>query len=156
MPASADPRFPADPGSDSPPLPVEEQPPGQALAILAVSLYLANLLLLPGLAFAALAWLYLRRHAKAPRLAQAHLGQALSASLWAGVLLVLVNLIIVLLGGYQGVHTWVIVILYFTFIHSTLVILGMVGLAKAMAGQAWRMPLFGRFPFITGASPGTA
>ncbi len=156
MPASADPRVPADSGFDSPPLPVEEPPPGQALAVLAEALYLANLLLLPGLAFAALAWLYLRRHGAAPRLAQAHLSQALSASLWAGVLLVLVNLAIILFGGYRGVHTWVIVILYFTFIHSTLVILGMVGLAKAMSGQGWTMPLFGRFPFIAAASPGAA
>lgn len=155
MPASADPPVPADPAFESPSLPPEEALPGQRLAVLAESLYLANLLLLPGLAFAALAWLYLHRHGTAPRLARAHLRQALSASLWAGVLLVLVNLVILLLGGYQGVHTWVIVILYFTFIHSTLVVLGMVGLAKAMSGQVWTMPLFGRFPFIAGTGPET-
>jgi hypothetical protein len=36
------------------------------------------------------------------------------------------------------------VILYFTFCHSTLVLLGIVGLAKAMAGQCWQFPLVGR------------
>ena len=37
----------------------------------------------------------------------------------------------------------VLVIMYFTCIHSTLVMFGMFGLAKAMAGQAWRFPLIG-------------
>ena len=157
MPASAEPPAQVGMGDGSPPGSTgaegSQSPPGQGLAVLAQALYLANLLLAPGLAFAALVWLYLRRHASAPPLAQAHLGQALSASLWAGVLLVVVNLAAVLLGGYRGVHTWVIVILYFTFIHSTLVILGIVGLSKAMAGQAWAMPILGRFPFIAGTGP---
>lgn len=117
--------------------------PGQGLAILAESLFLANLLVLPGLAFLILGWLFMRCDRNTAELAKAHIHQAFSASLWAGVLLVLVNLVIILLGGYRGAHTWVVVILYFTFIHSTLVILGIVGLAKAMAGQCWRMPLIG-------------
>ena len=130
------------PVSAEPPA-VSQTPPDQGLAVLAESLYLANLLVLPGLAFLALGWLFFRCDRETPELAQAHIHQAFSASLWAGILLVLVNLLIILFGGYQGVHTWVIVILYFTFIHSTLVILGMVGLSKAMSGQCWRMPLIG-------------
>lgn len=117
--------------------------PGQGLAIAAESLYLANLLLAPGLAFLALAWLRVRHGQDSRELARAHVNQTFMASLWAGVLLVLVNLSIILLGGYQGVHTWVLVILYFTFVHSTLVLLGVVGLSKAMAGQVWRFPLIG-------------
>ena len=74
----------------------------------------------------------------------AHLAQTFFASLWAGGLLVVVNLAIVLLGGYQGVHTWVVLILYFTVCHSTLVLLGVIGLTKAMAAQCWRYPLIGR------------
>ncbi|MGE5153946.1 MAG: hypothetical protein ACM3ST_08015 [Bdellovibrio bacteriovorus] len=147
MPASAEP--PADPearlepASESTQSRAPEAPPGQGLAVLAESLYLANLLVLPGIAFLALGWLFFRCDRNTPELAQAHIHQAFSASLWAGVLLVLVNLLIILFGGYRGAHTWVIVILYFTFVHSTLVILGMVGLAKAMSGQCWRMPLIG-------------
>ena len=34
-------------------------------------------------------------------------------------------------------------ILYFTCIHSTLVLFGMYGLIKAMSGQIWRFPLIG-------------
>jgi uncharacterized Tic20 family protein len=158
MPASADPHGGSPstlaPHSGATDAASQQPPPGQGLAILAESLFLANLLVLPGLSFLALAWLFLRHARTAPALAQNHLYQAFSASLWAGVLLVLINLVIILLGGYRGIHTWVIVILYFTFVHSTLVIVGMVGLAKAMSGQSWTMPLFGRFPLIASASPG--
>ncbi|MCP3868486.1 MAG: hypothetical protein GY703_10390, partial [Gammaproteobacteria bacterium] len=68
----------------------------------------------------------------------------LSASIWAGILLLAVNLIIVLTGGYQSVNVWILVITYFTCCHATLVILGIIGLAKAMAGQCYRFPLVGR------------
>lgn len=127
-------------------------PAGQGLAVAAESLYLANLLLLPGLAFLALAYLALRAGPETPRLAAAHLAQTIAASLWAGGLLVVVNALILLLGGYRGAHTWVLVILYFTVCHSTLVMLGAIGLAKAMAGQCWRYPLVGR-PLPPGCPP---
>jgi uncharacterized Tic20 family protein len=118
--------------------------PGQDLAVAAESLYLANLLLLPVLSFAALVWLYLRQDRATPPLARAHLAQTLAASLWAGVLLVGVNVAILLVGGYDGPNTWMVVIVYFTVFHSTLVVLGILGLAKAMAGQCWRFPIVGR------------
>jgi uncharacterized Tic20 family protein len=118
--------------------------PGEGLAIAAESLYLANLLLAPGLAFAALLWLYLSRRREAAPLAAAHLDQTVSASVWAGVLLIGVNGAILLVGGYDGPNVWTVVIVYFTVFHSTLVVLGILGLAKAMAGQCWRYPLVGR------------
>jgi hypothetical protein len=118
--------------------------PGIGLAIAAESLYLANLLALPGVAFLVLAWLVLRAGPQAPPLAAAHLRQTFAASLWAGGLLVAVNALILFLGGYRAGHTWVVLILYFTVCHSTLVLLGVVGLAKAMAGRCWRFPLVGR------------
>ncbi|MFO1423762.1 MAG: hypothetical protein U1F70_08935 [Candidatus Competibacteraceae bacterium] len=127
-----------------PPAVDEESPPGQGLAIAAESLYLVNLLLLPGLAFLALLWLYLRHRDDAPALACGHLRQTLSASLWAGILLVIANLTIIVLGGYDAPWTWVIVIPYFTTVHTTLVILGTLGLARALAGQPYRYPLVGK------------
>jgi hypothetical protein len=117
---------------------------GEALAVQAQALYLANLLILPGIAFALLLRLYLRHRHSAPPLALAHLQQTLSGSIWAGILLVLVNLLILIFGGYQGVHTWIILILYFTMAHSTLVFFGAFGLSKALSGQCWRFPLLGR------------
>jgi uncharacterized Tic20 family protein len=72
------------------------------------------------------------------------LRQTLSASLWAGILLVIANLTIIALGGYDAPWTWVVVILYFTAAHTTLIVLGVVGLARALAGQPYRYPLVGK------------
>ena len=127
---------------ESPPM-EDPSPPGQGLAIAAESLYLINLLLLPGLAFLLLLGLYGRYRRTAPPLGRLHLQQTLSASLWAGGLLVIVNLLIIALGGYDVASTWVIVVLYFTTVHATLVLLGILGLVRSLAGQTFRYPLVG-------------
>jgi len=116
----------------------------QSIAVAAQVLYLTNLLLLPGLAFLALLFLWWRTRRQAPALARCHLTQTLVGSLWAGALLILTNAAIIALGGYERPATWVVAILYFTIFHSTLVLLGIVGLAKAMAGKPYRYPLIGR------------
>jgi len=127
-----------------PPLAEEPAVPGGGLAIAAESLYLANLLLVPGVAFVVLLWLWLKHRVDGAVLARAHLAQTLSASVWAGVLLVAANVLILALGGYRGPHVWTVVITYFTVCHSMLVVFGAYGLAKAMADQCWRFPLVGR------------
>jgi len=124
--------------------PAESVVPGLGLAVVAEVLYLVNLLLLPGLAFIALLAVYFRSIKRVPPLAACHLRQTLSASLWAGGLLLVANLAILSLGGYRSPHTWMVMIIYFTTCHSTLVLLGVMGLAKAMAGQCFRYPLVGR------------
>lgn len=116
--------------------------PGQALAVAAESLFLANLLVAPGLAFLAIAWLRLR-HPAAPPLARCHLDQAFFVSLWGGALLVVASGIFIALGGLAWEWTWVVVILYFTTVHSTLLLFGALGLAKAMAGKSYAYPLIG-------------
>ncbi|MEZ5585434.1 MAG: hypothetical protein R3E46_00040 [Sedimenticolaceae bacterium] len=126
---------------------------GAGTAITAESLYLVNLLLAPGLGFLVLLWIWWRSREQAPPLAASHLSQTLSGSLWAGVLLVVANALILLLGGYRGPHVWVVVITYFTFCHSMLVMFGAYGLSKAMAGQCWRYPLIGR-PLPAGCGGG--
>lgn len=122
---------------------VRSAPAGQALAIAAEVLFLVNLMLAPGLAFLILATLYLRHRRSAPPLARNHLLQTFAASLWAGGLLVVANLAIVLLGGYQAPSTWVVAILWFICVHATLILLGVLGLVKAFAGQTWRFPVIG-------------
>ena len=117
--------------------------PGQGLAVVAESLYLANLLLAPGLAFGALFWLWQKHKTSAPPLALNHLKQTLFVSLWGGILIAVFTIAFLALGGLRWQWTWVLVILYFTCIHSTLVILGMFGLARAMAGKTFRYPLIG-------------
>ena len=46
-------------------------------------------------------------------------------------------------GGYHQPYTWVVLLLYFTTAHASLVLLGVLGLARAMAGQGFRYPLIG-------------
>ena len=115
------------------------------LAIYAESLFLANLLLLPGVCFVWLLYLYRRNRHSASHLALIHLNQTVIASVVGGVLLIGANLIILFLGGYEAAYTWVVIIIYFTVFHSTLVLLGILGLAKAMAGKAYIYPFLGQF-----------
>ena len=63
-------------------------------AVAAEILYLVNLLLLPGLAFIALLVVYFRHIKPAPALARCHLRQTLSASLWAGGLLLVASYLV--------------------------------------------------------------
>lgn len=117
---------------------------GFSLAVAAEALYLINLMIVPGLAFLVLAGLWLRHRHTAPSLARCHLAQTFFASLWAGALLVVANAAIIALGGYDSPHTWVVVILYFTTCHTTLICFGAVGLARALAGRPYVFPLIGR------------
>lgn len=120
-----------------------EQAPGQGLAVAAESLYLINLMLAPGLAFLGIVWLWIKRREGAPALARCHLDQTFFVSLWGGALIVVACAAILLLGGLDWEWTWVIVIMYFTCVHSTLIMFGALGLAKAMAGKPYRYPLIG-------------
>lgn len=117
--------------------------PGQGLAIAAEALFLINLMALPFLGFAILAWLWLRKRNTAPALARCHLDQTFFVSLWGGVLIVFACAAILLFGGLEWKWTWVAVILYFTCIHSSLIVCGCLGLARAMAGRLYRFPLIG-------------
>jgi len=116
------------------------------LAIVAESLYIANLLILPLFAFLALLLLYLKHNGQAPPLAQAHLDQTLRASLWIGAIFVVAAGIVVMLRmqGMEDLILWMIVVPVFTLAHASMVLLGVVGLAKAMSGKCWRFPLFGK------------
>ena len=120
-----------------------ETQPGQGLAVLAEALFLLNLLALPGIAFLILAGLWLRHRHNAPRLARQHLRQASFVSFWGGLLIVGVTLLIAVSIGLGSGAAWVLLITYFTCIHSSLILLGMFALVKAMGGQVWRYPLIG-------------
>ena len=126
---------------------------GKKLAITAESLYVANLLILPLLGFALLLILYLRhRHSAAP-LARSHLQQTMAASVWLAILLLLLGGGVLLLhyAGMADVTGWILVVILFTVLHATMVLLGVVGLARAMAGKCWRYPLIG--PRLPDACP---
>lgn len=114
----------------------------QRLAVQAAGLYLANLLVAPGLAFVALLWLA-RRLRGSEGLAASHVREAIRASVWAGCLLVLVAVVIALLGGFSQPATWIVLILYVICCHSALLLFGVIDLVKALNGQRWRYPLPG-------------
>jgi hypothetical protein len=107
-------------------------------------LFLLNLTLAPVIAFGFLVVLWrLFRHDTAPPLARCHVRQTFWVSMWGGALLLGLSSIFILLGGLTSVWTWMVVILYFTCVHSTLILLGVIGLSRANAGKLWRFPLIG-------------
>lgn len=113
-------------------------------AVQAEVLYLVNLLLAPGLAFLLLLWLAYRHRASVNPLTRCHLRQTVTVSIWAGLLLTVVPAIIVLAGGLDHPATWVLLVLYVLCCHATLVLLGVLGLSRAIAGQTFVYPLLGR------------
>lgn len=117
---------------------------GPPLPIAAETLFLANLMLAPGLAFVALAFLYLVKIQTADSLAANHLSQTFCVSLLGGILIVPVIGLVLMPGSRDSAYTWMVVILYFTCVHSSLILMGMSGLVKALNGQHFRYPLLGR------------
>ena len=122
---------------------LKEQMPGPRLAILAEALFLANLLVAPGLAFLALLVLWRRHRDSAPLVVRNHLQQTVVASIYGGAMLVGVSVAIFLLGGFDDPWSWVLGILYFVSFHATLVIFGVVGLNHAILGRSWQYPFIG-------------
>jgi uncharacterized membrane protein len=118
---------------------------GQSLAVAAESLYVANLLILPFVAFIALGIIFLKKHRNAPTLARSHLEQTMSASIAIAVMFIVATGVVMLLKmwGLEDVAVWMIVVIVFTIVHATMVLFGVLGLAKAMAGKCWRYPVFG-------------
>jgi uncharacterized Tic20 family protein len=118
-------------------------PEGQPLAVTAEGLYLANLLMLPGIAFIAILWLYFRNKESAPKLALCHLRQTVSATLWAIAIILVLNGVIIASGGYGTSRMWMIIMIYFEVIHVPLILIGVVGALKALQGKPFKYPLIG-------------
>ncbi len=118
-------------------------PGARHLAVAAESLYLANLMLAPGLAFVLLLVLYWRRRHSADALALNHLSQTVGVSLLGGGLIGVGGVLLALFGGTESGYTWMMVVLYFTFVNSSLILFGVIGLVRAMAGRRYVYPLLG-------------
>lgn len=112
-------------------------------AVQAEVLYLINLLLLPGLAFLGLLWLAYRHRSSSNELVRCHIKQTVVASLWAGFLLTIVALAILAMGGLFVPASWIVMILYVLCCHAALVLLGVVGLSRAISGETYIYPLIG-------------
>lgn len=114
------------------------------LALLAASLYLVNLLLLPGLGYLLLGWLYFKNRIRDDRpLSNIHLREAFTASTWGGSL-IFATLLIFWVGGFDSSNSWVYAIIYFTLVHSTFILLGVLALSRAFAAEPYRYPLIGK------------
>lgn len=101
------------------------------------SLYLMNLLLLPGFSFFALLWFF-NKNKQTIGWQRIHLYRAIQLSVIAGVLLVLVPLIVIY-GGSEFEASVMVMLVYFVTIHALLVLLGMFNISRAMAKK---LPIF--------------
>jgi hypothetical protein len=115
------------------------------LAILAPTLYLLNLLLLPGLAFLILIFIFIKcRHIQQPY-ARIQIQQNFYASIASGLAIVGISIVIILIGGFSSVYSWMVMLIYALSIHATLVLLGAFSLARAINQQAYLYPGLSRF-----------
>ncbi|MEA2093776.1 MAG: hypothetical protein U9P11_04345 [Pseudomonadota bacterium] len=119
---------------------------GQDFAVLVESLYVANLLILPVLSFIILVLLFLKKHGSLPPLANSHLEQTISAGFLTAVMLFVATLTIMMmrLVGVEDIALWLIAIILFTIVYAAMLLLGIVGLAKALSGKCWSYPVVGR------------
>ena len=112
-------------------------------ATLFQSLYLANLLLLPGVSFLILIWfLYIeskiRNKNKIKFWCRIHLIRSVQLSTFSGVMLVIIPLIIIWLMPVFDTSLMVAIV-YFVTAHALFVLLGMLNLSRAMTKK---LPIF--------------
>jgi len=110
---------------------------GSQSAIVYQSLYLMNLLLLPGLSFLFLLWLFIKnkQHKGWQRI---HLYRAMQLSLLAGIFIAAIPLVIILI--VENIQaSLMVMIVYVVTLHAAFVLIGMLNIARAMAKK---LPLF--------------
>ena len=106
-------------------------------AIVYQSLYLANLLLLPGIAFFILIWL-LCFGEKQRHWTKIHLIRAIQISVIALVFIVIIPLIIIWFSP-EFEASLMVMIFYFVTLHAGFVLIGMLNLSRAMVKK---LPIF--------------
>ncbi|MCW8879742.1 MAG: hypothetical protein OQK04_14130 [Kangiellaceae bacterium] len=114
------------------------------LAVTAQTLYLANISVLPIIAFLLLIPIYLINKNAMHPLALQHQRQAILANVASGVLLVIVSGLILAFGSFDSPYTWIVLIIYFICIHSALILYGVFALIKAIVDEPYAYPLIGK------------
>ena len=109
---------------------VDEQQKKQASNAALASIL--NLTFLPGIAFV---WLILAIN-KMPEtsIGYYHTKLGIKLNLIAFIALGIVSVLMVILGGFDSAWTWVYVITYFTFVHTTFIIVAVWALTRAWSG----------------------
>jgi hypothetical protein len=91
-----------------------------------------NLTFLPGLAFI---WLMLaNKKNENGTIESYHTRLGIKLNLLAGAVLILVSGLMIALGGFNSAWTWVYVITYFTFVHTTFIVVAIWTLTRAWSG----------------------
>ncbi len=106
-------------------------------AIIYQSLYLMNLLLIPGIAFFILLWKFIK-HKKETGWQRAHLYRSFQLAILSGFFLVVVPALTVLLGR-DSEALLAMMLVYFVTTHAFFVLIGMFNVSRAMAKKP---PLF--------------
>ncbi|AAZ26375.1 MULTISPECIES: hypothetical protein [Colwellia] len=95
-----------------------------------------NLTFLPGIAFI---WLILAIKNMPPNsISHYHAKLGIKLNIIAFIALGVVSVLMVILGGFESAWTWVYVITYFTFVHTTFIILAVWALTRAWSGLKLR------------------
>lgn len=113
-------------------------------AALAQILFLTNITVLPVFSFVILLFLYNKTNRDQHSMSIQHYRQSILANIVAGILLIAMSTLILVLGSFDSIYTWMWLILYFTCIHSMLILFGVFALIKAQTGQAYVYPVFGK------------
>jgi len=106
-------------------------------AIVYQSLFLMNLLLIPGLSFILLIWLFTKK-SKQLSWQRIHLYRSVQLSVLAGFFILVIPLVVlVTTNAFEA--SLMVMIIYFVTMHAAFVLLGMLNLSRAMARK---LPLF--------------
>jgi len=107
-------------------------------------LFLLNISLLPIISFIVLLWLYKSDKIQDSIFCRSHYRQSILANLFAGIFLIIVSFLFLSFGDVNSAYTWIWLILYFTLLHSLLLLMGVLALVKARTGQSYHFPLIGQ------------
>ncbi len=113
-------------------------------AVFAHLLFLMNITFLPIVSFIWLLVIYQKNKATADVEVLAHYHQSIVANIVSGVLLVIISGLILVIGDLQSAYTWMWLILYFTCIHSVLILLAVFAMMKANNGKPYSYPVIGK------------
>ena len=107
-------------------------------------LFLTNITLLPVISFVVLVSLYKKTMTDNNFLLKQHYHQSILANIVAGILLLIVSGLVLTIGRFDSIYTWMWLIIYFTCIHSVLILFGVFALIKANNNQLYIYPIFGK------------
>ncbi|MBU2970497.1 hypothetical protein KO527_14175 [Pseudoalteromonas sp. C2R02] len=108
------------------------------LSTIAQALYVANLLILPGLAFLFLLVYFIKFKSRFG-LARIHLYRSMQLCALNGIALAVIPIVYIFLAGNNINASIMIMLFYFICMHAIFVLLGMLNLSRAMAKK---LPLF--------------